>query len=279
MPDRPNRLHKYRSVKQTVELLRTNHLWWSCPQAFADHEDCQWNPYSPILDEQFRARHYFDARVMLADESCWGSVSPELARRLAWLKTLSPALRHEWERHIASEYSKSFPEDVEKSLGRDRDIIARLRVLCLCADPNSSRMWREYADGGAGCMISFDTSALNKVWPHERLLEVRYVSALPSLIDAERWSKSVLRLAPSLTESEHETIAREWVRTKLDKWSHEREWRFVHLLPRGANSEPLHPPFLSEALVEITLGHGCSSEDRVAIETVCPADVVIRRRE
>jgi len=50
-------------------------------------------------------------------------------------------------------------------------------------------------------MISFNTAALKSALAGERLLEWQYVSDLPVLYDTDRWSKSVLGLAPRLNRT------------------------------------------------------------------------------
>jgi hypothetical protein len=174
----------------------------------------------------------------------------------------------EREKAIAGLYdvlNKQNAEIVQRSRARADDFIKRLRVLCLCADGDSERMWDEYGDRHRGCVLAFDPSVLETHWrvPVEPVV---YGDRLPVLLNVEVHNRRLLGENVQFDPAESESMGRRWSLFKFEKYRHEQEWRFVAITDRGEYRGATDFFFPPAALVEIRFGRGCSEADRAKVE-------------
>jgi hypothetical protein len=266
----PARLYKYRSVEQALRILKEGALWWSPPRDFTkDRDDCQCNPYAPLLtveaqhaeDEETRRRlagGRMDMDALLPDyRPIW-----EGMRRL--IQDLPPDQRAA--KIDAMMNQKNYYEMRQARFASRLDsLVTRLRVLCLCAEANSGPMWEEYADKQKGCLLAFDTWTLERTWrvPVERVV---YGLSPPVLVSVDRTQRRLMGEAVDL-DGEMEELGLRWPLHKGMKFAHEREWRFVGLERDKANPTRNEAvPFVPEALLEVVYGTACSLESRRALK-------------
>lgn len=276
-------LFKYRAVHDALRVLQGGALYWSPPSKFADHEDCKWNPFESLLNQDFEVVHRKVLRELLTGPIDWSRVRDPAFRKLTGQERVRiasiPLSRRESEIERAVEDLASTLE-VTKSLSRERiaSITTRLRVLCLCETPASDRMWHEYAAGGSGCVLGFETRRLEEAWlvPVGR---VQYMEDFPRFVDPERWSWDVFYDGPGVSEEEVARIALEWPLIKRTHWSHEQEWRFVSLNDRGDEDRVTPLPFPRDSLRVIYTGPSIAAADLAQLEQSAPQAKIVPSKQ
>lgn len=88
-------------------------------------------------------------------------------------------------------------------------------VSCFSEKVNDLLMWSYYADGHRGFCLEFDTS----YEPFSKLRKVKYTESNPK-IDANNLFTEDLN---------YEGIVEAYLATKYKDWSHEKEWRVIHI--------------------------------------------------
>jgi len=136
---------------------------------------------------------------MLADESCPDSLSPAFAKELACFKTLSPTARPKSRRGALPKYSQSFPEEITKAHWRHSRLIFAF-ASCACCRFHFPPKCGTCTRTGGWLHDLVQHGRVEERVAGRKTLECKYVSDLPVLYDTDRWSKSVLGLAPRLTD-------------------------------------------------------------------------------
>ena len=70
----PPVLFKYRAVHDALRVLQGGALYWSPPSKFADHEDCKWNPFESLLNQDFEVVHRKVLSELLTGPIDWSRV-------------------------------------------------------------------------------------------------------------------------------------------------------------------------------------------------------------
>jgi hypothetical protein len=211
---RPPCLYKYQSFS-TLALtnLKRAKIWFCAPTAFNDPFDCS-IPVQAVITESDYAEVFAAYRAQVPDKA-------DLDLRCL---------------QADGSLSELFKSQVERSLrlGLDRarrEFTEGRGVACFSARRDHLLMWSHYADGHRGFCLEFDTSRD----PFHRAEPVLYQKELPSAHPAAFLSDARNHQADEAFNA--------FVRTKVDAWRYEEEWRIIHA--QGGTEYGYEPAALS----------------------------------
>jgi hypothetical protein len=113
-------------------------------------------------------------------------------------------------------------------------------VVCLTETPLSGRMWDEYAEGGKGICLCFESFGS----PFDEMLDVQYLAAHPTV----RFNATPDELIEA------------FLLVKTAPYAWEREWRKVYFNQGGGPK-----PIPASSLRAVLLGPAISSSDRTSV--------------
>lgn len=245
--NKPERFYKYLSASTAKIVLANSTLRWGSPLSFNDIFDV------PTELAAFSATEIATASINFALDQFAKMGLRELSseQRVEALAvcSLAPLL-------TAEEISRA-EVSLENFRKQWRDEVPRMRILCLCTQPDVAAMWGLYADSNKGVVLRFDSlSAFDPPWLAAR--PVTYSDILPRFMRPEGVMEAVLAGPQSLFA--------ELCFKKTTDWSHEREWRVLSWMMPGDSGLTSDWPFFPETLTEVVLGPRISKEDRAEIE-------------
>lgn len=138
-----------------------------------------------------------------------------------------------------------------------REIICKLRILCLSESSDVASMWAHYADNHRGVVLRFECSDFSDS-PLLIAKPVKYSAELPSLATAEGWAKG---LRQSFTPAQI-NVFEEYCYLKTTDWKTEQEWRVVSLAREHETGLYSDWRFVPSTLSEIIFGHQIDQQDR-----------------
>jgi hypothetical protein len=240
----PAVFYKYRPVNErTKNLLSRRELYFPLAAEINDPFDCRiiLNRDAPPETLWPMLKAHLQKKYATADEV-------EVVYRL--LMDTAPkgynVTRERAEKFVADEEWRKMPTHTE--IGYMNILSARLaktRLLCMSAVPDSLLMWSHYSDSHQGICLGFAPDpVLSKMKP------VTYVRDYPDvssyLVDDEAYVNLSLY-------------------TKSIDWKYEKEWRLV-LTAADRITNPIYR-FPSGTLSEVVFGCQCSFKDRLRVET------------
>lgn len=167
----PPILYKYRHWDDEFHkrILIDNELYFASPKEFKDKDDCKIPIYSDSLTKKKAFKH---CGTLLIDTNHNRQKRREEAKRLVakgGLRTNKKKL---------DEANKIYFEEFHNTIG----------VLSLTAYPDNLRMWNEYADGGKGFCVGFNSIPLCEFSQYiGGGAEVQYYDVLPIIKGNENY--------------------------------------------------------------------------------------------
>jgi hypothetical protein len=260
-PDLPDSLYKFAAPAGALKILETGTLKFSRPTLFNDEFDMRVNLRLDIdeaaaielaLERLWEGLHGQDP--ILADNRLGQGVSsmrqrgvPDSARG-EFDAFFRPTVKEQVEQ--ASAMAHRLAED----LGRE---CARMKVLCLSANPTAAQLWGNYADSLTGAALRFSTRSEPRGFLREAR-PVTYSDEAPVLHTTESFAD----LMAGRRETDSSLLQSQFFYTKTTDWAPEREWRIV----AGFGWKPDDPtelvPFSPRELEAVVLGTRASPEFR-----------------
>lgn len=255
-PELPPCLYKYLPARGAISLLKNRQFWLRCPLQFHDTWDCRVDLLGN-LDVAAARRAYRHELVQLL---CGRAPPPPPYALGGYLLHALRRRERPWTpAEVDSEYGDLIScafENLQEHIGRiqreQETLLRRVRVLCLCEEPASARMWEGYAENGRGACIGFQyVPTLDNIVGAAK--PVRYVDRWPTIATPVEWARHILFIEPIPFGPR----ARESLYVKLEQWRHEKEWRII-AVPRsnlivnrdGVYAVTIDPP----EVVEVRLG-------------------------
>lgn len=266
----PRVLYKYTTVCTARTILATGRLRFQSPQRYNDPFDCQWNFAWPLLTSE--AQEYQRALLAqaLREPRSWPpDADPQLRAAMAQERDRIKALPEEQREAAIAAFLCDVVTESQPGVHASRelrDLVRRMRVLCLSEDRSSLLMWSHYANQHQGVVLGFDASVLEDAF-RRPVEKVQYTAELPRLIDHEAWIRSAVFGVP---QSQIHESRSEWYLAKCCDWKYEREWRFGWIASRGSPGDYEDIPFPSKALVEFV--SGCRTDPTQAKNLLSLAD-------
>lgn len=141
-----------------------------------------------------------------------------------------------------------------------RDLIGKLRILCVSERSDIASMWSRRAEGYRGVVFRFECSDFHDS-PLLAARRVTYSRKLPSLETPEGWNKAC-REAFSRGRTD---LLKEYCYLKTPDWKTEREWRVVGLARERETGFYSDWPFAVSTLSEVMFGYQMDHQDRADI--------------
>ncbi len=265
----PNRLHerryfyKYVSAGTAKLILKARMLRWSSPTRFND-------PFDTTQELRF-AFDPAELNALLTEE--WlslvkqgnaGSASDPLLAMLG--RRLDSATSNERKKFVR-DFRRAAPSttygqiDAFDALKQHwRNVVPRLRVLCLSEVNDVTPMWLHYADRYKGAVLEFESiDELDSCFLVAR--PVIYQDTSPAFAHARTWVRCLL----GQTETTTLDLFKEYQYTKAIEWAYEREWRIVSVAGSGNTAQFADYPFHPLELSRVYFGSQCSEADQTAI--------------
>jgi hypothetical protein len=263
-PDPPDRkFYKYMTAATAKKVLEKSTLRWALPTQFNDPFDVQFD----LRVEYDRGRVIDRALQNIIDLYMGRRHMPRdgntLAKGIRLLQVTSPGLKEE---ELRNTFRKSMNEgldtaekDMPKNHAQIRAVLARLKLLCLCEEPNNILMWAHYAQNHTGLVMEFSyIEKLDSVWGAAK--PVRYRKEMPCLVNED----NLVRLLSGEGSIATEELFEEAVFVKAIDWQYEKEWRLVGGWNRVTTEEYI--PFAAEEMTGIYLGCRIADLDQKAIK-------------
>lgn len=265
----PNRSHerpyfyKYVSAATAKLILKTRTLRWSSPIRFNDPFDTSqelrlnFDPaeLTALLNEEW---------VSLIEQRNAGSVPhPILAILGRQLDSASSDERKKFVRDFHRETADTThgQNDTFDALKQHwRNVVPRLRVLCLSELNDVTPMWLHYADEYKGAVLEFESiDEIDSCFLVAR--PVIYQDAPPAIADARTWVRCLF----GQTQTTLVDLLTEYQYTKAMSWAYEREWRIVSSARSGDTALFTDYTFHPRELSRVFFGPQCSGADQSAI--------------
>jgi hypothetical protein len=137
-----------------------------------------------------------------------------------------------------------------------RDIVTKMRILCLSELNDVTSMWLHYTDQYRGavleleCIDEFDSPLLIA-------RPVIYQDSLPEIAEKQAWVRCVLGLSDKTVTD----LFTEYQYIKTTAWSYEREWRVISFALPGESEMFADYSFRPRELSGIYLGERCAKQD------------------
>lgn len=265
----PNRSHerryfyKYVSAAIAKLILKSRTLRWSSPIRFNDPFDTTQEvplAFAPALLNALLIEEW----VSLVEQGNAGSVSrPILAMPGRRLDSASSNERKRFIRdfHRAAPSTTREQIDAFDALKEHwRNVVPRLRVLCLSELNDVTPMWFHYADRYKGAVLEFESiDELDSCFLVAR--PVIYHDPPPAIAEARKWVRCLLGQSQKTTLD----LFKEYQYTKTISWAYEREWRIVRVAGSGDTAQFADYPFRPLELSRFYFGSDCSEADQKAI--------------
>jgi hypothetical protein len=219
----PAMLFRYRPPGEVTngyfdDLLRTNEFFTTPPRKFKDDFDCRASIDSRGTRSEWLRYWKHNGHVLGLTGKAKARLASEAVNTGAWK---DPAKHEEVKNAIQACLDNS-------------------GVVCLTENPLSGRMWDEYAEGGKGICLCFESFGS----PFDEMLDVQYLPAHPTV----RFNATPDELVEAFL----------LVKTSPYVW--EREWRKVYFNEGGG---PKSIP--ASSLRAVLLGPAISSSDRHSV--------------
>jgi hypothetical protein len=141
-----------------------------------------------------------------------------------------------------------------------REIVPKLRVLCLSELHDVTSMWFHYADKYRGAVLQFEAvDQLDSVFLVAR--PVIYQDTPPAIATKKAWARCLLEIGPQ----NYFDLIREYQYVKTMDWAYEREWRLASLARGGETELFADYGFYPRELAGVYLGTQCSKDDEKEI--------------
>jgi hypothetical protein len=141
-----------------------------------------------------------------------------------------------------------------------RDLIGKLRILCVSERSDIASMWSRRAEGHRGIVFRFECSDFHDS-PLLVARRVTYSRKLPALETPEGWSKAC-REAFFRGRTD---LLKEYCYLKTPDWKTEREWRVVSFAREGETGFYSDWRFAASTLSEVIFGYQMDHHDRADI--------------
>ena len=144
-----------------------------------------------------------------------------------------------------------------------RNVVPRLRVLCLAETNDVTPMWFHYADRYKGAVLEFESiDELDSCFLVAR--PVIYQDARPTIEEAREWVRCLL--GPSQTTTLQ--LLKKYQYTKTMSWAYEREWRIVSGARSDDTAQFADYSFDPRELSRVFFGSRCSEADQTALQSL-----------
>lgn len=144
-----------------------------------------------------------------------------------------------------------------------RNVVPRLRVLCLSESNDVTRMWDRYADACKGAVLKFESiDELDSCFLIAR--PVIYKDTPPTIDEAREWVRCLL--GPSQTTTLDLLMKYQYTKTII--WDYEREWRIVSGARSGDTALYADYSFHPRELSRVFIGSRCSDANKAALQSL-----------
>jgi DNA-directed RNA polymerase subunit F len=250
------KFYKYLSPSSVRKVFDKKTLKWSAPLTFNDPFDVQFDLHikydkDRVVRQTMRALTQAFANWKKLPEGHRFKKAVEEWREAGikmgdFIAAMQPAV---------SQSLDAIDTALPKTQKELREILERLKVLCLSETNDNLLMWAHYCDCHKGAVIELSVvKEPASAWAAGR--SVRYTDDMPLLADDD---KMIKLLSGEGTLAEFATYENA-VYVKSAAWAYEKEWRVVLSLQDASTKFDLHP-FNECELTAIYLGCRMSQED------------------
>lgn len=255
--------YKYVSSEVAKTILANRTLRWSSPLLFNDPFDVTQELRLNFNESELNQAVVEELAALYGEGPDPDYAPSGLRQRL--LKTMMDSLQEhpELRRRIIEEWHRSAgattPGQIEAMAElkeKWRNLVPRLRILCLSELNDVTPMWNHYADAYRGVVLEFEAvDRLDSAFLVAR--PVTYQDAPPAIANKEVWARCMSERGPST----YIELFTEYEYVKTTPWAHEREWRIVSF---ARDDEPgcfSDISFMTRELAGVYLGAQCSQDD------------------
>ncbi len=261
----PNRIHerqhfyKYVTAEVASIVLSNRTLRWSSPTVFNDPFDVEPELRLGFSQEELnRALQLEVARRIEEGDSNVGH--PAMKALIGLIDRSGPEARR-----ANAQALRDTPNPITNgqaasmALLREtwRDIVSKMRVLCLSERNDATSMWNHYSDGYRGVVLEFEVlDEIDSCFLCARA--VTYSDSPPRLAMLGEWVDCII----SGDEARWVSLFTEYQYTKTTDWAYEKEWRVVLPLQSGEPGSHSDFPFHERELTRVFLGPSIDAPER-----------------
>lgn len=273
-------VYKYVSPSLAEIILKSCMLRFQSPLKYNDPFDCQWDLHWPAYTDEAKSYAENLLRSALLDPDSWpeDAGKEHLGLSVKERNMILSLDEDAQNKHINNFITKYLYSDQDRLKGNKvfKNILEKMRILCVTENPVSVLMWSHYACNHEGFVLGFDSAVLEDYF-RRPLEKVRYVRDLPQLFDPKEWYRSIIfGTKRALLDDVVETICL----SKHKDWKYEKEWRFTFVDSGPAIGLFAQKYFPKNSLVEIIAGCKTNKKDIVKVSAMAKAvnsKVIIRQ--
>lgn len=253
--------YKYVTAHVAKTILTTRKLRWSSPILFNDPFDVNQELPLNFNEEEINEMVYEGLASFIEQGNFPETVSnPKLAILLNVAKRANPEARKNLAqklRQAPKEVTSGQIESLAELKEKWRQMVPKMRILCLSELNDVTPMWQHYADEYTGVVLKFESvDETDSAFLVAR--QVIYQDFPIEIADPQAWARSML----GQTESTLLDRIMEYQYIKATSWSYEQEWRIVSSARQGETGQFANYGFHPRELAGIYFGTQCSTEDR-----------------
>lgn len=252
--------YKYVNSNVAKTILRTRKLRWSSPILFNDSFDVpQELPLN--FDEAELSKALAEKVALLVEQGGASSLvsNPDLAIMLDMATKVNPDVRSEIVRDLRQNSDTATLRQIQvfaQLREKWRQIVPKLRILCLSEFNDITPMWQHYADGCKGVVLRFESlDEADSAFLLAR--KVDYQDFPIDISNVETWVNCLLAGEAAF----HDQINK-YQHIKATSWEYEGEWRIVGGDRQGETELFADYGFNPRTLTGIYFGTQCSPKDR-----------------
>ena|SRR5437660_1885844 len=252
---------KYVTMEGLQNITSNLSRKWSCPLAFNDPFDAQFDLGFPFTFEAFAPAFLDEQEKMVFDDQ---EPSCDPSHPLFRLMMLTRQTRHQRSREEFRQFFRSVEVQAIPNLKKAQEIasqtwtdyIERLRILCLTETHDDLLMWAHYANHHTGAVVR-----LGCVRERDSVLlaaiPVKYSDRAPYIGTLEEW----IRHLTGQKQLDYDGLFQKLVTTKSTHWAYEKEWRVINLRQSEEDGLHMYNSFLPEEIEAVYFGCRATNPD------------------
>ncbi len=253
--------YKYVTAHVAKIILTTRKIRWSSPILFNDPFDVNQELPLNFTEEDLNDVVSESLASLIERGDFPMTVShPRLVALLNAVKGKSAEARKmlaQKMRQNPTEVTSGQIESLAEIKEKWRQMVPKMRILCLSELNDVTPMWQHYADEYKGVVLEFESVDVTDS-AFLQAQQVNYQNFPIEFSDPQTWGRCMLGLT-ELTLLDH-TLEYQYI--KATSWSYEKEWRIVGGARQGETELFADYDYHSRDLAGIYFGTQCSPEDR-----------------
>lgn len=262
---RPKQLVKYLSVASGLQLLESQALQWSSPNAFLSPFEINGRMTLSFSTKELLDSTVKNATAMIFADSRPQGDTPLIAAINRWRDERrfdTPDEAVHILRDLLGKMVAQKEEHLHGMITKWQTFVESVRICCFCDSADNLAAWERYADNHQGIALSLIPDSENGL---EQVQAVHYSNERPQLTTLKEQMGQILYNAPS-------PITQRFAKNLLNKASYlasEREWRA--LTPKNGHFQATNDPAVSlrkltaGSIRAVYLGTGCEESTVIAV--------------